>query len=194
MKGANESSPMDAQKDEDILKLSLKDPALFGILVDRYEGLFLKTAFGVVRNRAEAEDIVQETFTKMYVHGARFTPQPGATFKSWAYRILMNTAFTHYQKVKKTGAKTEYLDEVSYNEEGKGPAVDGRDLALVNDAKVMVSEVIAGMPEHLARLLKLYYLDDKSYKDIAAEEKISMSTLKMRLFRAKRLFKKLANE
>ncbi len=185
---------MHLEKDEDILKASLKDPAIFGMLVDRYEGAFLKTAFGVVRDRAEAEDVVQETFTKVYVNGARFTPQPGATFKSWAYRILMNTAFTHYQKAKKTGGKTEYLDEVRYDEEGMGPAVDGRDLALVNDAKKMVAEIIAAMPEHLARLLRLYYLEDKSYKDIAIEEKISMSTLKMRLFRAKRLFKKLADE
>jgi RNA polymerase sigma factor (sigma-70 family) len=185
---------MDERSDEQILTASLREPALFGILVDRYEVQFLKTAFGVVRDRAEAEDIVQETFTKMYLNGARFKPQPGATFKSWAYRILMNTAFTHYQKIKKTGGKTEYLDAVQYDEEGKGPSVDGRDMASVHDAKAVVAEVIAAMPEHLAKLLKLYYLDDKSYKDIAEEEGISMSTLKMRLFRAKRIFKKLADE
>ena len=184
---------MDERNDEEILKASLKDPSLFGVLVDRYEGPFLKSAFGVVRDRAEAEDIVQETFTKMYVHGGRFKTQPGATFKSWAYRILMNTSFTHYQKVKKTGGKTEYLDVIGYDEEGTGPAVDGRDIVGVSDAKAVVAEGIAKMPEHLARLLKLYYLEDQSYKDIVRVEKISMSTLKMRLFRAKRLFKKISD-
>ncbi len=184
---------METQKDEEILKASLKEPSLFGVLVDRYEGAFLKTAFGVVRDRAEAEDIVQETFTKMYLNGARFKVQPGATFKSWGYRILMNTAFTHYQKVKKTGGKTEYLDVVGYDEEGTGPAVDGRDIVGVSDAKAVVAEVIGKMPDHLGRLLKLYYLEDRSYKDIVDGERISMSTLKMRLFRAKRLFKKLSD-
>ena len=50
------------------------------------------------------------------------------------------------------------------------------------------------MPEHLARVLKLYYLNDKSYADICKVEKISIPTLKMRLFRAKRLFKKMSVE
>ena len=187
---------MDERTDEQVLRASLKEPSLFGILIDRYEGPFLKSAFGVVRDKAEAEDIVQETFTKMYMHGAKYKVQPGATFKSWAYRILMNTAFTHYQRIKKTGGKTEYLDALGYDEDGNGahPAIDGRDMAGVSDAKAVVSEVIGKMPEHLGRLLKLYYLDDQSYKDIVKAEGISMSTLKMRLFRAKRLFKKISDE
>ena len=178
-------------EDEVLLKLSLKEPSYFAILIDRYEARFLKTAFGVVRNRQEAEDIVQETFTKIYLNGKRFKRQPDARFKSWAYKILMNTAFTHYQKLKKIGGKTEYLDVFLYDEDG--PMAESADLATVSDSKAQVAEVIGKMPEHLGRLLKLYYLDDMSYQDIADAEKISMSTLKMRLFRAKRLFRKLSN-
>lgn len=179
--------------DEDVLKLSLDEPSHFSALIDRYQAQFLKTAFGVVRNRQEAEDIVQEVFTKIYLNGQRFKKQPDASFKSWAYKILMNTSFTHYQRLRKVGGKTEYLDTFLYDEEGKGPAAEGADMAGISDAKQAVSGVIAKMPEHLGRLLKFYYLDDMSYKDIAKAENISMSTLKMRLFRAKRIFKKLSD-
>ena len=179
-------------EDEALLKLSLKEPSYFAMLVDRYQGGFLKTAFGIVRNREEAEDIVQETFTKIYLNGNKFKKQPDAGFKSWAYRILMNTSFTHYQKLKKVGGKTEYLDSLLYDEEGTGPVAETADLGNISDAKTMVASVIGKMPEHLGRLLKLYYLDDMSYQDIANKEQISISTLKMRLFRAKRLFKKLS--
>ncbi|MEK7554883.1 MAG: RNA polymerase sigma factor [Patescibacteria group bacterium] len=182
------------REDEEILLLSLKDPSYFSVIIDRYEGSFLKVAFGIVRSRQEAEDIVQETFTKIYVNGARFKKQPDARFKSWAYKILMNTAFTHYQKLKRIGGKTEYLDTVFYDEEGEGIVGEVGDFGKVSDAKALVSDVIGKMPEHLGRLLRLYYLEDKSYRDIAVVEKISMSTLKMRLFRAKRLFKKLSVE
>jgi RNA polymerase sigma factor (sigma-70 family) len=184
---------MDTHEDEAILALSIKDPSHFSILIDRYEAAFLKTAFGVVRSREEAEDIVQETFTKIYVNAGRFKKQPDARFKSWAYKILMNTSFTHYQKLKKGGARTEYLDSFHYDEDGetRGPVAETADLASASDAKAIVSQVIEKMPEHLGRLLRLYYLEDKSYQDIAHLEKISMSTLKMRLFRAKRLFRKL---
>ena len=71
-------------EDEMVLKLSLKEPVYFSALVDRYEASFLKTAFGIVRSRHEAEDIVQETFTKIYLNGSRFKKQPDARFKSWA--------------------------------------------------------------------------------------------------------------
>jgi len=183
---------MDHYEDEDILRLSLKDPSLFSEIIDRYEAPFLKTAFGVVRNREEAEDIVQETFTKIYVNARRFKRQPDARFKSWAYKILMNTSFTHYQKLKRVGGKTEYLDSVHYDEDGHGLLAETADVAGVSDARALVADVIGKMPEHLGRLLKLYYLEDKSYQDIANAEGISMSTLKMRLFRAKRLFRKLS--
>jgi DNA-directed RNA polymerase specialized sigma24 family protein len=47
------------------------------------------------------------------------------------------------------------------------------------------------MPDHLRSVLQHYYMEDKSYRTIADEEGISISTLKMRLFRAKKMFKKL---
>jgi len=182
---------MEHLEDEQILKLSIKDPSQFVALIDRYEAAFLKAAMGVVRNRQEAEDIVQETFTKIYVHARKFKKMPDARFKSWAYRILLNTSFTHYQKSKKLGGKTEYLDALNYDQE-KPVFAEATDFASISDAKAQVKEVIAKMPNHLGRLLTFYYLEDKSYQDIAESEDIPMSTLKMRLFRAKKLFKKLS--
>src|SRR3989344_5533864 len=175
-------------KDEEVLRLADEDPSYFAILVDRYQVPFIRKAMGVVHNYHESEDIVQETFTKIYRYSHLFKKQKGIEFKSWAYKILMNTSFTHYQKVKKTGANTEYLDPVLYDEK---PA-EKQDLGAMHDAKVAVNEVITRMPEHFARVLKLYYLEDKSYADICKVEKISIPTLKMRLFRAKRLFEKMS--
>ena len=177
--------------DEEILQMSLADSSHFAILVDRYEAPFLRKALGIVKKQEEAEDIVQETLIKIYRYGSNFKKQKGIEFKSWAYKILMNTAFTHYHRLKKNWENTEYMDVMLYEEEG--PSINN-DLAAINDAKATVSAVIAKMPEHLGKLLKLYYLEDKSYKEICKIEKISITTLKMRLFRAKRLFQKLSTE
>ena len=103
----------------------------------------------------------------------------------------MNSAFTHYQDLKKKSNSVEYLDPVLYDE-GEKPLGYTQDLAAISDAKAVVRAVVAKMPEHLGRILGLYYLEDKSYKDICKLEKISMTALKMRLFRAKRLFKTLS--
>ena len=177
--------------DEEILKLSLKDPSRFSLLVDKYEEAFMRAAFSITRSREEAEDILQETFTRIYMNGASYKKQPGASFKSWAYKILVNTSFTHYQKLKKRNGTVSYLDPVLYED---SVVAESAELSSNADNKAIITATISKMPEHLGRLLKLYFLEDKSYKEIADMENITTTTLKMRLFRAKRLFKKLMSE
>lgn len=60
--------------------------------------------------------------------------------------------------------------------------------------KACVNQVLPRLPGHLQGVLKKYYLEDKSQKQIAEEEGISMASIKMRLFRAKRLFKKVVEQ
>lgn len=180
--------PITELADDALLKLSIEDPSYFGHLIARYQEAFMRAAVSITRSREEAEDILQEAFTKIYLNGAKFKPEPGASFKSWAYKIVINTSFTHYQKLKKNTGNVTYLDPVLYDEDAK--TGEETDFASLMDHKDVVAATIGKMPEHLGRLLRMYYLEDKSYKDIAKFEKISTTTLKMRLFRAKRLFKK----
>lgn len=179
-------------KDEDILFLAQEDPSYFSIIVDKYNEPFLRMARGITHSLEEAEDIVQETFLKIYNNAHRFKKQEGIQFKSWAYKVLMNTSFTHYQKLKKTKGNVEYLDPVLYEDNPK--LAVGTDFIFQKDARAGIEKIIEKMPEHLGRPLRSYYFDDMSYEDIAKKEKISISTLKMRMFRAKRLFKKLSVE
>ncbi|KKT91045.1 MAG: RNA polymerase sigma factor, partial [Parcubacteria group bacterium GW2011_GWC1_45_13] len=88
--------------DDEILKKSLDNPSLFSVLIDKYQLPFVRKAQGIVHSKEEAEDIVQETFTKIYLNAGKFKKQPGVEFKSWAWRILVNTSLTHYRKLKKS--------------------------------------------------------------------------------------------
>ena len=184
----NEANPSD-MRDEEILQASLREPAIFEILVERYHDPLMRAAFRVVRGREEAEDIVQEAFVKMYKNADKFEKLEGIEFKSWAYKVTINTAITHYRKLK----RGEFLaEDPSIFQEAPTENVDAR-FSIAADAKTVVATTMDKMPEHLRTVIKSYYLDDKSYKTIAQEEKISIPTLKMRLFRAKKLFKKLSS-
>ncbi len=174
-------------KDEELLRAALNEPALFEVLVDRYQEALFRAAYRVVRRREEAEDIVQEAFVKMYRHASRFEKLEGIEFKSWAYKITINTAITHYRKLKRGEFSAEdpsVFQEVS-DEDFEGKLYEDA------DAKKEVAAVLTQMPPHLRVVLERYYFKDQSYQTIAEEEQISIPTLKMRLFRAKRLFKKL---
>ena len=176
-------------KDEEILAASQNEPALFELLVERYRAPLLRAALRVIKSREEAEDIVQEAFVKMYKNAHQFQKLAGIEFKSWAYKVTINTAITHYRKLK----RGEFLSEdPSVFEKPSGEQFDVFLHERV-DAKTMIAEILTQVPEHLATVLHAYYFEDKSYETIAQEHNISIPTLKMRLFRAKRIFKKLAD-
>ena len=176
-------------KDEDVLRASMNEPALFEILMERYHEPLIRAAWRVVKNREEAEDIVQEAFVKMYKNAEKFEKFEGIEFKSWAYKVTINTAITHYRKLKRGEFFTEDPGIYQLPEEESFEAK----FSFATDAKAVIASVFEGMPPHLRSVLKSYYFDDKSYKTIAEEEHISIPTLKMRLFRAKKLFRKLSN-
>lgn len=172
-------------EDDRILLESQSSPWLFAILVERYQEPFLRKARGIVRNQLDAEEVVQDAFTKIYVNADKYEPQSGAKFSSWAYRILMNTAFTRYQKLIKDGQRYVAIDpeyEQLYGEmkehSGFAEQADG------------IERILERLPGHFALVLKLHYLERWSHQAIADETGENVGTIKARIHRAKAAFKK----
>lgn len=179
-------------KDEEILTASLKKPALFKVLVDRYEEAFIRKAMGILRSQEEAEDIVQETFVKIYLNGKKFKKMENIEFKSWAYRILVNTAISRYRKISKKW-QAESLDPLDL-EMASEKNLSTENIVLESENRSVTAELISRLPKPLARLVSLYYIEDKSYKEIAAKESLTIPALKMKLFRAKKILKEFVNK
>ena len=173
--------------DEEILRRSIKKPKLFELLLDRYQDAFLRKAEAIVRNKEEAEDIVQEAFAKVYQNAGRFTVVEGASFKSWAYKILINTAFTHYQKRKRQWQGTAEIDPEIYE---MLPDTESRQFEKEEMTDYLIS-IFSRMPEHFSKVLKLHFIEGLSQKEIAVLEGVSVGAVKTRVHRAKKEFKKI---
>ena len=175
--------------DETVLEVSRDKPELFGLLVDRYEPSFLRVAQRIVRNPEEAEDVVQEAFVKIYRFAHHFKKEK-ARFKSWAYKIVVNVAITHYNRKKH--------DAMLIPEDYDPTAIEAQRNHQSSERNRNLESVIASaleeLPEELHSLLKSYYLEDKSYKAIAANEGLSIGALKMKLFRARKGLKKVLEQ
>ena len=177
--------PMTLQ-DEELLRQSLKDPNLFSLIVDRYQDAFFRAALRVVRNKEEAEDIVQEAFTKIYLNASKFQKQEGATFKSWGYKIVLNTAFTHYRKAEKHRQNGIEFEDPQLVEQVLSIAAEEAPLS-----KQIVAEAMQEVPEDLREILTMHYLDDRPYTEIAKKYNTTIAAVKMKLFRARKVFKKI---
>ncbi len=75
----NEDETVIIRSDEELLADSQLRPWLFAELIHRYEAPFLRKAQGIIRDPRDAEEIVQDTFAKIYKYAHSFTPQTGAT-------------------------------------------------------------------------------------------------------------------
>ncbi|HEY4486469.1 MAG TPA: RNA polymerase sigma factor [Candidatus Paceibacterota bacterium] len=176
------------QSDEEILFASIKTPALFEVLVDKYEQPFQNKVKSILGPREEIFDIVQETFVKIYMNAAKFQVQEGASFKSWGYKILINTTFTYYQKLKKDDGALVRVERELYE-----AFPDERHAHKTHEMTDFVASTLSRMPKHLSRVLKLHFLDGMPQKEIAALEGVSISAVKTRIHRAKREYKKVSS-
>lgn len=176
-----------ALSDAEILARVGKEPELFAILVRRYEAPLLRRARRILFSPEEAEEAVQDAFTKMYLYADKYRPQEGASFSSWAYTILNRVAYTKYRAVRTEQGKRADLIPEQYESlpDEQGEFIE--DLSIRNE----VLAALAKLPETAAKILKLQFIEGKSQEEIANEEDLSVSAVKTRVHRAKKLFKKV---
>ena len=175
--------------DEELLVASIQHPHVFTELLTRYQDAFIRKAQTILHNREDAEDAAQEAFMKIYQYAGRFEQIEGASFKSWGYKILMNTSFTKYQKLKRDRLaiapfEMEFYEMLPDTEMEQFENQELRDY---------VMSVFSRMPDSMARVLRLYFLEKRPQKEIADMEGTSVGAIKTRMHRAKIEFRNILN-
>lgn len=176
--------------DTEVLARSQKEPNLFAILVQRYEAPLLRRARRILSSPEDAEEAVQDAFTKMYLYADKYHEQEGAQFSSWAYTILNRVAYTKYKaKSIERGKRAELLPE-HYESLPDAQAEFIEDLSIRNEVIAALSK----LPETAAKILRLQFIEGKSQEEIAESEQLSIPAVKTRVHRAKKLFKQSYDE
>ena len=176
--------------DAEILARSKREPELFALLVRRYEAPFLRRARTILFSPEDAEEVVQDAFTKIYLYADKYRPQEGATFSSWAYTILNRVAYTRYTARRKEGGVRANLEPEHYESLPDAKAEFLEDLSIRDE----VIAALAKLPEAAAHILRLQFIEGKSQEEIAESENLSVPAVKTRVHRAKKLFKQVYDE
>ncbi|MFA6432714.1 MAG: RNA polymerase sigma factor [Candidatus Paceibacterota bacterium] len=174
--------------DADILKLSIDKPAFFEELVGRYQRAFVRKATSILGNEDDANDVVQETFVRIYIAAGKFRPQAGASFSSWAYTILVNQCYTAYRKKQRA-------DTVSLDLEPEFAEIipDQAGLAALEQRLTAdhVMRLLSKLPVLLRRAVELHFIDGLPQKEIAEREGVSHGVIRQRIHRAKKEMQKI---
>ena len=138
-------------------------------------------AHWLTQDRAEAEDLVQETFAKALKGFSSF--QMGTNFRAWIFRILRNTFLTS-----RTGLKAKMTVPLEEEEGGPELAISREtpeSLLLGAIDHERLQEAIAQLPVAFREVLLLSDVEEMSYREIADTLAIPIGTVMSRLSRAR---------
>ena len=159
-------------------RAKLGDIQAFEAIVARYYARCLRFAHGMLRDPADADDVVQETFVRLYRALPRYEERQ--RFDSWLFRILGNccrTANVLQQRRESTGQ----LDEALLI---NLPSTDRPDAAFDHEWSSEVRRALAEVPEYNREIFLLHYVEGFSYEEIEGITGVRQSALKMRVKRA----------
>ena len=183
-----ESSLADSDEASDIaLMLRVRDGDLeaFETLVTRHQHSVVGTAAKMLGGAADAEDIGQQVFVRVWKHAARY--QPSAKFTTWLMTITRNLVFNELrrrrrsQQVSMDADEGETIRHQYVDEQAVAPSEEMLD----SELHEAIDAAIASLPEpqRLAIVLRRY--EGMPYEEIAEVLKTSVPAVKSILFRAR---------
>ena len=163
------------------------DKKAFELLVIKYQRKLLRLVSRLVRDQAEAEDVVQEAFIKAY----RALPQfrGDSAFYTWLYRIGINTAKNYLaNQGRRAPTSTDANDQEAETFD------DADNLRDINTPESMlatkqiartVNEAMSALPEELKTAITLREIEGLTYDEIADAMDCPIGTVRSRIFRAR---------
>lgn len=168
---------LDSKEKTRLIKIKKGNEKAFKQLYDEYASYALRTAFAMTKNSADASDVVQETFIRIYRNIGTFNIEK--PFRPWFYQILINECKRLINRRNTNATQVgseEILDAIqdsSANESNNGKVLDALD----------------HLSEDERTLIILKYVDRFTEKELAETMKLNVNTLKSRLLRARKRLK-----
>lgn len=167
----------------------------FSADVMQYAPQLFSTAFRMTRNRADAEDLVQETFLKAWRSFDSY--EQGTNLRAWLFRIMTNTYINKYNAKLRRPTETE-LDEVeelflfrrmgAFDQSGMSASAEDQMMELFTDDEV--KNAIEDLPESFRLPVLLSDVDGFSYKEISEMLDVPIGTVMSRLHRGRKAIQK----
>lgn len=167
--------------DEELAVLTQKqDSQAFEELVKRYEAKMFRYGHKFLRNQVDIEDLVQDTFLKAYININSFDKD--LKFSPWLYRIAHNTFINAIKKQERQpflffDPDTLFPHPVAREKTDKN----------INDEQIkkMIEQSLSELSAKYREPLILFYLEELSYQEISDVLQIPVSTVGVRIKRAK---------
>lgn len=169
------------------------DAGALEALMTRHAGRVYRLAYGITRNPADAEEVVQDVFLTVVRKGGSFEGQ--AALATWMYRVTMNAALNR-RRGKRRELEVSLEEHLPHYTEDGHRAGDRSDLlvdwsstpeerVLSGESRRVLENAIDSLPDHYRAVLVLRDVEDLSNEEVASIVGDSLASVKSRLHRAR---------
>ncbi len=184
--------PVTAQselRDEEVVARVLAgETALFEILMRRYNQRVYRVSRAILRDDAEAEDVMQDAYVRAYEHLGQFAGR--AAFSTWLTRIAIHEALAR----KRRRGRMEELDALPANGDSmsilKSSAPTPEAGTAQAEARQLLEEAIEHLPENYRTVVVLREVEEMSVAETAQSLGVTDAVVKTRLHRAHAMLRK----
>jgi RNA polymerase sigma-70 factor (ECF subfamily) len=172
---------------DDLIRQILRGhTALFEQIVLEYQNLVYTVCLNIVKNTHDAENAAQEAFLTAYQSLSAFK---GGSLKSWLCRIATNKAIDCVRKQSKIALVD--FDEFEFSE----PKQESLEQTFERkDLHERLKHVLSALPDKYSTVIREFYYNERSVKDIAKALELPERTIETRLYRAKKLIREQFRE
>lgn len=171
--------------DQDLIdKVIAGSDHAFRLLVEKYRQDLFRTIYAVLKDQKEAEDAAQEVFLKIYNSLPKYENQG---FKTWITRIAVNHAIDVRRKQQRR--REDMFDQVELLlDKTSSDYVEAE--FLKKERMLLVRKRLEEVPENYRDVIYGYYIAEKTYQEMAAEQNVQVKTIETKLYRARIWIKK----
>lgn len=186
-KSGKRSPPMSSLSDEELLEgIREQSEPHFAALYDRYFRRIYNFVYVRIRNHAEAEEVVQETFLAVFRSFERYRGQ--SSLLSWIYGIAKNTTNNSIRRSKSQNERVDLADEddlIPRPSLGAGMPDEQFDLKRFRD---QLSERLDGVADWQTEIFEMRHFENLSIPEISERTTRSSDAVRSSLYRVKRIF------
>lgn len=182
----NDASQLKSLSDEALAaRIAEGSQQSFQILMTRHVNMHLAFAERIMGNRAEAEDIVQDAFAKLWLHADKFDPAK-SKFTTWFYRVVMNRCLDVKRKKKPVALPDDF-------EKADDRATPDENYSKTQRGKV-IQTALKEIPDRQRVAITLCYFEELSNKEAAEILGLKLKALESLLTRGRKNLEGLLKE
>jgi RNA polymerase sigma-70 factor, ECF subfamily len=148
----------------------------FDRIAGEYQDRIFRLACSMLGDRAAAEEAAQEALVRIWKGLPRFRGE--SSLSTWIYAVTRNACLT---ALSRAGPRTESLEEPASRRAAESRSAAGWTAAPAPD----VAALLDRLPAKYRQVVTLFYMQEKSYDEVAAMLDLPVGTVKTYLFRAR---------